>query len=237
MKYIESKDDKKIKIAVKGSLQDQSLSTEIEGDAKTIKEFFSGIAPEFLKDGVGILSDNVKFWRWNNQVSIIKKAAKKVEESGLPKQQIPLKVLAPIIELSSLEEEETMQEKWANMLANAASGRVSISPNYSAILNELSPTEVSILDAIFKDASKETDYKNRKKLQFGKDKIIQAFNLTEEGADLIVCNLYRLNLLQAPAGYGVRTGDYPFALSTIDIFELTPLGYEFIRACNWEENR
>ena len=85
--------EQNIKIGVKVSADEGSVSAGVQGDQKAITEFFSGLVPEFIKDGIGILSDTVKLWRWNNQVEIIKKAQTKIQSSGLSKQQIPLKVL------------------------------------------------------------------------------------------------------------------------------------------------
>lgn len=226
-------DDNKLQIGIKASAEDKTITAGVQGNPDAIAEFFNGIVPDFIKDGVGILSDQVKFWRWNNQVNIITKAQIKIDASGLDKKQIPLKVLVPIIENSSLEQDQNMQDKWANMLANAATGNVEISPNYAAILNELSPLEVSILDKIYQEVNRETDYQKRKSFQFDANKIKTMLSITEEKMDLIIENLFRLNVLQSPAGKGVMLGDIPFALRTTKIFEFTTLGYEFVKACNW----
>jgi hypothetical protein len=228
-------DDEKIQIGVKVSADDKSVTAGVQGNQEAITKFFDGIVPDFIKDGVGILSDQVKFWRWNNQVKIITKVQNRIESSGLDKKKIPLKVLVPIIENSSLEEDENMQNKWANMLANAATGRVAVSPNYAAILNELSPIEVSILEKIFSEVNKEQDYAKRKEYQFDASKVQAMLSISEAQIDLIIENLYRLNLLQAPAGHGIAVGPHKFALRTTKIFEFTTLGYEFVKACTWNE--
>jgi len=226
-------DENDIQLGIEVSAEDKTIKAGIKGDQDAINKFFSGIIPDFIKDGTGILSDQVKFWRWSKQVDIIKKAQVKIESSGLSKKQIPLKVLIPIIQNSSLEEDPAIQDKWANMLANAATGNVEVSPNYTAILNELSPLEVSILDQIYFAVNKETNYEKRKALQFDASKLKSIISASDEKMDLIVENLYRLNLLQSPAGQGVMLGNFPFALRTTKVFEFTTLGYEFVRACSW----
>lgn len=225
----------KIKIGGQLTSGDKTVSVNIQGEQDAVNKFFSGIVPEFIKDGVGILSDQLKFWRWKNQVSIIKNAQAKIESSGLTKKQIPLKVLVPIIQNSSLEEEDNMQEKWANMLANAATGRIDISPNYAGILNELSTIEVKLLEQIYKESMKETDYHKRKNIQFDTSKVIKFLSVDDQKIDLIIENLYRLNLLQPPAGSGIKVGEYKFALRTTKIFEFTTLGYEFVKSCSWSD--
>lgn len=229
-----SGDNNKIKLAVSGGTNDHMVKAEVEGDQKAITEFFSGLVPNFIHDGVGILSDSMKFWRWKNQVRLIREVNKNIDESGLSKRQIPIKVLAPIIEYSSLEEDSGLHTKWVNMLTNAATGNHDISPNYPAILNELSPLEVQILDKIFDEASKESDYSKRKAMQFDRENLRKIFSLEIEATDLIIENLFRLNLLQPPAGQGIMVGDIPFALRTTKVFEFTTLGYDFVKACRWE---
>lgn len=228
--------NEKNKLKLKGQISygDKSVGLEIEGDKKVISEFFEGIVPGFIKDGLGIVSDQVAWWRFKNQVNISKKAQGKITASGLKKQQVPLKVLAHIFQSSSFEEDVDMQEKWANLLANAATGKIDVSPNYPAILNELSPIEVKILDNVFNEASKELDYQKRKTMQFSSIKLQEKFGLNEAKMDLIIENVYRLNLFQSPAGQGFLQGDSYVALRTTKIFEFTTLGYEFVRACRWE---
>jgi hypothetical protein len=213
----------------KGSLLKQEA--EIEASKEEIDSFFNGVIPEFVRQGGGILSDNVKFWRFKNQINIIKKAQKVIEDSGLEKQQVPLKVLTPLIESSSLEEDDGMQEKWANLLANAATGFSGIKANYVEILKELSPLEATILDNIFRAANTEIDYEKRKTMQFDKTKICQAFSLSSDEGDLIIQNLYRLGLCQPPGSSGMMFGNERVGLQTTNIFELTTLGFHFIRAC------
>jgi hypothetical protein len=215
------------------SLVDQKA--EIEATQKEVSDFFGGIVPNFVKEGGGILTDTVRFWRWKNQVNIIQKAKEKVEKSGLNKKQVPLKILLPLIENSALEEEDLIQEKWANILANAITAEKDIKPNYAEILKELSSLEIIILDKLFDESNKEQDYKKRRQLQFSKKKISEIFKLSSEQADLIIENLYRLNLCQAPAGHGVVVGEYKFALRTTEVFEFTTFGYHFVQSCKWNK--
>lgn len=49
---------------VKGSLTKQEAEIEVNKDE--ISSFFDGVIPEFVKQGGGILSDTVRYWRWIN---------------------------------------------------------------------------------------------------------------------------------------------------------------------------
>lgn len=216
---------------IKGSLQTQQA--ELEASKDEIAAFFDGVIPKFVKDGGGILSDTVRYWRFKNSVRIVNNAKELILNSGLKKQEVPLKVLLPILENATLEEENDMQNKWSNLLANAITATKNISPNYAEILKELSPLEVALLDKIY-DEIKDKRYEDRKNMQFSKNKICEIFSLSSEQADLIIENLYRLNLFQAPAGHGIAVGEYKFALRTTEIFEFTTLGFKFVEACKFE---
>jgi hypothetical protein len=67
---------------------------------------------------------------------------------------VALNVLHPLLESASLQEDDELQERWANLLANAADPRKGspVTPAFIAILKDLSPREVKFLDALFKAA-------------------------------------------------------------------------------------
>ena len=155
-----------------------------------------------------------------------------MEENGLSKQAVPLKVLVPLIDASSLEEDDSMQARWANLLANAISGLMDIKPNHVAILKELSPVEALILDKLYDAVMVESDKTKRLQMQFSKAKIIEGLKLNEESANLLVENLFRLNLCRMPGSNGMTFGEnMRVAVNTIDIFELTATGVDMIKGC------
>ena len=219
----------------KYSLEKQEA--EIDISAQEAEDILDKIVPDSVKNAGGILSDTVRYWRWCNQINILKKVKRKIESEGLNVKKVPLRVLVPLIENSSLEEEEGMQERWANLLANAATEKCEINPNWIKILKELSPTEARILDSVYDFSKTESDYEKRKKIQYEKKKAMEIFSIPNEKADLMIENLYRLNLCQPPASHGgVSLGDYPIMVKTTDFFEFTVFGFNFVRACRWEPN-
>lgn len=96
------------------------------------------------------------------------------------------------------------------------------------MLKELSPVEVLLLDLIYNNASKENDYSKRRMIQYSRQKLKSALKQNNEQMDLVLKNLFRLNILQAPGSRGASIGDYPFAHRTLEVFELTTFGYGFI---------
>jgi hypothetical protein len=65
-----------------------------------------------------------------------------------------LATLVPLLEAASLQDDPTLAEKWAALLANAADplSRLDITPVYADILRQLSSQEVKVLDMLFNEA-------------------------------------------------------------------------------------
>lgn len=211
----------------------QEVSAEIEASLDGATGFLDKIVPAFVKDTGGILNDQVRQWRYLNALRIAMNVKKKIEENNYPVSHVPLKILSPLLESASLEEDKNLKEKWENLLANAVTASKQISPNYVEMLKELSSIEVSILDGLY-DFFKNSSEKEQRQMQFDKAAIAKHFNVEDSDMNLIVENLYRLNILQAPAGHGVQIGKYSFVLRTTDIFEITSLGVAFVEACKFE---
>lgn len=73
----------------------------------------SSLVPGSLKQLLGILEDKFKQRREENLINFLKK-------HGIP-ENVTMKFLYPFIEAVSNEDDETLQQKWANLLDNASS--------------------------------------------------------------------------------------------------------------------
>ena len=181
----------------KGSLTKQEA--EIEVTKEEVDSFFDKIIPKFVKEGGGIITDNVRFWRWKNQIKIVKRAKEIIDENNFDKQLVPLKVLVPLLESSSLEEDSSIQSMWSNLLANAVAGTTQVTPNFIEILKELSPIEALLLNKIFDE--EKTQNAENKTLQFSKQKICETWRLPSTEVDIMIQNLYRLGLCREPESF------------------------------------
>lgn len=95
-------------------------------------------------DEVGLmLQERMRLVRLKNSFRWSKRAKEMAEAAGFSEgANVPLRTLFPLLEGASLEEEETLGEMWAALLANAACGeRDAIPPSFPAILRELSPAD------------------------------------------------------------------------------------------------
>lgn len=175
-------------------------------------------------DELGLLfSDNVKLWRLKNQIRNLEKIRKIVENEKVVLKQINLKVLVPYLEGVSLEENEKLQEMWANLFVNYIDVNKNLTSHvYPNVLKQLSSREVEILEL---GSATRNICIGRK--YFSK---IESKEIRIEGYDL--SNLERLGLLKELvkiSRYGEGSQDYEEIGS--DDFYLTSFAFDFCKAC------
>lgn len=107
-----------------------------------------------LTEAVGIWTDRLKYVRWEQQVALMTRANQKLAELGLsePTQVVPLQIAIPIIQEGSMQSEGDLQDRWANLLVNAAnaSSGIEIKTSFISMLRDMSSLDVRILDAIYR---------------------------------------------------------------------------------------
>jgi Abortive infection alpha len=135
-------------------MEDKKLditSTAVEKGLDLVKGFVEKIAGSALEETGLLISDKIKMVRFKNQLKMLQKAQEIVKENGFNIKQISLKTLVPLLEYSSLEDDETLQEKWANLLANFANANEKYeSTIYPFILSQLSKEDVHTIDLMYK---------------------------------------------------------------------------------------
>src|SRR5580658_4151407 len=65
--------------------------------------------------------DQVRVYRYGRQVKLLEKVEKMAQEAGFSPQAVPPKLLFPLLEGASFEDNESLHTMWAALLANAAS--------------------------------------------------------------------------------------------------------------------
>ena len=122
---------------------------------------------ESIKELGGMIADNIRLRRFSNQIKIFSKAQKILTDKWINPKQVSLKVLTPLIELSWLEEEETLQEKWAKLTAHILEDNQDIifQKKSMDILNNLSNRDIQILDILYEELLS----KMNKKLEYRMD--------------------------------------------------------------------
>lgn len=98
----------------------------------------------------GIIADPIRAFRFRQSVRLLAKVKTICEETGFEPKAVPLKTLIPILEKASLEDNEDLHERWANLTANAANPQQTtpVHPSFPDILHQLSSRDARFLDKI-----------------------------------------------------------------------------------------
>lgn len=103
-------------------------------------------------DELGVaIAEHARIYRLKNAFRLFKRANEMTAEAGFEPQQVSMKALLPLLEGASLEDDESLADKWAALLANAANpdNKVVIKPAYADILRQLTTQEAQIMDKVF----------------------------------------------------------------------------------------
>lgn len=104
-----------------------------------------------MAEEVGLmLGDKVRVYRVKNWIRTAQKTERLLREASLSPNAVPPKLLLPIIENSSLEDNDSLQELWAGLLATASQLNDSMSPSFIETLKQLTPVEARHLEEISK---------------------------------------------------------------------------------------
>ncbi|MBK7965759.1 MAG: hypothetical protein IPK10_11060 [Bacteroidetes bacterium] len=97
-----------------------------------------------------LMKDHVTLWRFKNQVKMLNKAKEYCDKHNIHPKKISLKVLSPLLEYSSLEEEDIMQDKWSVLLSNLIDSEQNIENHvFPYILSQLSIDEYMPLEKVY----------------------------------------------------------------------------------------
>ncbi|MDS1873218.1 Abi-alpha family protein [Vibrio vulnificus] len=187
-----------------------------------------------LEQGVGILEDRLRFMRWERQIRLIERAKELIEMQGLgePDTPIALKTAVPLLEYATLEEDDNLQDMWAQLLVNgtrSCSG-VSLERAFIEILSQLSTLEAQILRTIYALPFENTQHNGV--LTASLPDAAEVFEQEPEGGNIepndrvkiALANLVRLGCLKAAFTWG---GGESFSK-----VNPTVIGKEFVRACS-----
>lgn len=178
-------------------------------------------------------ADHVRLRRLKSQIKIMGRAKQLCEDAGLGPRVVKMNVLVPLLESGSLEEDESLAERWAALLANAATGSEDVEPGYTEILRQLLPAEAAMLDNLC-EAQRDTPPEQWHIRAVPCEEVRATLQLPKDRFMRHVDNVYRLRVAApgAAAHVGGENGDRYFADAGYVTMCVTPLGAAFVRACS-----
>lgn len=179
------------------------------------EKFMSKLLGPSVKEYGELFADKIRFKRLKNQVEIFNKTREILDKNGLEPNELNLKTLIPLIEKSSVEENELLQDKWSNLIANIATNpETGLEPKLINTLSSLSFLEAKILDFIFVMflKNREKRYKQNLERKWHKwnnendvpidwvlilfKSVKEKFELTDEFAKIYIDNIESLGLIR-----------------------------------------
>ncbi|QNH62212.1 Abi-alpha family protein [Hymenobacter sediminicola] len=180
----------------------------------------------------GMVADYVRIHRLGKQIKAFTRSQQMLTDAGLTPSPIAMKTLWPLMEGISIEDNDSLSEKWAALLANAASpnGSEVVEPSFADVLKQLTPTQALILDHLYEQVDGRLMQQERGwYYTFKVDKVRRVIELPFTDFERCMDNLIRLrlctriiparnnSLFKPPAGFPTT--------------EPTMFGYAFVQAC------
>lgn len=141
-----------------GEIVNAGLTVMKVGAAASASIPFTALARRMLgpaADEVAeMMRDSIRLYRYQRQLKLLQKAEAMIGKAGYTPESVSLKLLFPLLEGASLEENEDLHTMWAALLAHASHpGSVSmVLPSFTEILRVLTVDEARLLDAAYKFA-------------------------------------------------------------------------------------
>lgn len=192
---------------------------------------------------VGLMwGDAVRAWRAKRAVRLFDDVMRVMSAGHLRPNPVAPRLLFPILDAATLNEDEDLHARWVALLTNAATSDKQVLPSFSEILRQLTPEEVRFLDRAYDEvtlAEQHREIQNRTPLLSSYDYLMHPVReSTLELIDTVTFdNLYRLMLLRRDSGVYVSGGEPETSFEQQVSQELenavyiTELGRAFICAC------
>jgi hypothetical protein len=203
-------------------------------EVRKFGEFADQLFGKGLSNALGMIGDKLAYLRFERAIRLADKTKKKLAELGIDHTRyVPVNIGLPLLEQASMEEDESMHDRWANLLSHAADPGYNgeIRKNFVSILSELEPIDARILDLIVPEYLGWRE-RERTNALFDRKKVAAIIGLTEEQTDVCLRNLFRLGLIKPGIIVGgMSFGDHPVgAYKDLELFDLTGMGIAFHKA-------
>ena len=148
-------------------------STTLEKGLDIAKEFLDKLVTPAAEELGFLLRDSVALWKLQNQVRVLTKAKAYCERHNISPQSVSLKLLCPLLEHAALEEEETLQDKWAILLSNMVDSEQNVQNHvFPYILSQISTNEFFFLEQVYREKVRGVREGSSELEQFRNEKLV-----------------------------------------------------------------
>jgi len=207
--------------------------------SQKVGSFFGRVFKEPIAEVSGMVTDKLRFVRWQRLVAMSDEVNKILEERGVHEtKSVPPKLALPIFEEGSLEQDPNLQHLWNHLLANAMDPRFNGELRYGFIdmIKNVTGIEAAILNNFYEILKQEGHVSNLSSITdypLKKEQIMQIVGIDTSTYQVSVFNLMRMQCIgPAILKGGVMMGSEPVTIyKGTDAVVLTPLGVKFVEAC------
>lgn len=207
--------------------------------------FFSNVFGLPIEQISGILSDRLKFMRWERLNRLIDRVNEINDKRKIAGKEIVVqpKLAIPCIENASYEETDELQDLWARLLSSAQNENTSdeIRTAYVDVIKQLEVIDVRLLNLLYvsfvryKEKEGISHYISPAKVAFSKQEIIKAMKCTEREYEITLDNLIRLRCICSEVVSMASSvnigGESPTIDRGYESICLTSFGLAFIKIC------
>ena len=203
-------------------------------DAKGLANKLLG--PTFEEIGA-MLADDVRIrMHLPRNIKLLRRVKHILEQEKIKPKSVNMKVLLPLLDAAALEDDETMAERWASLLASAAipNNESALESSFIEILKQLPPAHAYLLDVFYEQIEREelpTEKWNEDGVVLSDLKSFLKKEVPQ--SDVAIQNLLRLRLVALPTvKLGVANGqEVRVTVTSSNILCATSLGQAFVSAC------
>ena len=208
-----------------------SSSAPIASETREIANFIEEMSGGLVSNALGLVADKLAYLSLKQAFSLRDKVREELRRRGVqqPREVFP-KILLPLLENATIEEDEQLHSRYAMMLANARDPNFhgKVTRSFATILSELEPLDVFIIEMSFTALSS-----NHREALADLRLVCKSTKESADNVAISVRNLIRLGLLKPGVviADGVMFGNHKLAsYKDIDLFGITELGIAFVKA-------
>ena len=200
----------------KANMKVDISSTAVEKGIDLAKDFLDKLISPAIEETGLLIKDQIASWRFKNQIKTLNKAREFCEKHNIKPKEISFKLICPLLEYASLEENEKLQDKWAILISNLVDSEQNIENHvFPYILSQISLNEYDSLEKSFLEkqirvnklkkeleiSKKEYPFKEKQiieNIEKHKDEIFSKWKYEKELSELKNSENKILNLIKEP---------------------------------------
>jgi Abortive infection alpha len=138
-------------LGVECELMDKEATEGLSAGAKALEhvaDFFNKLAGPMAEELGSMFGDKVREYRVKNWIKVQARVEKMLQDAGYAPKPIPPRLFVPLLDGASLENNDTLQQHWAALIANASMKESAVLPGFIQVITQLSPLEAQILNLL-----------------------------------------------------------------------------------------